>query len=287
MSMTMFYSLGLLGYPLTHSFSPAMHIAALDATGLTGEYALYPVKPTKGDTNSINQKLQRLLDGKLTGLNVTIPYKQIVMPLLDQLTPATAQIGAVNVLYIEDGKLTGDNTDSQAFMTDLILNTPELLTSPKNALVLGGGGSARAVVFALQQNGWNIQIATRRPDQASQLILELALDSIQSVRFDADALSNIQDIQLIVNTTPVGMAPHVDENLWPVGLPLWQGAVVYDLIYNPVETRLMKKARLSGLTAINGLGMLVEQAALSFERWTGVSAPREVMRAAALRCYER
>jgi shikimate dehydrogenase len=117
--MTRFFSLGLLGYPLSHSFSPAMHIAALDATSLTGEYVLYPDKPTKDEPNSINQKLQRLIDGKLTGLNVTIPYKQIVMPLLDQLTPAATQIGAVNVLYIEDGKLTGDNTDSQAFMTDL------------------------------------------------------------------------------------------------------------------------------------------------------------------------
>jgi shikimate dehydrogenase len=264
-----------------------MHIAALDATSLTGEYVLYPDKPTKDEPNSINQKLQRLIDGKLTGLNVTIPYKQIVMPLLDQLTPAATQIGAVNVLYIEDGKLTGDNTDSQAFMTDLNQKMPELQSSSKNALVLGGGGSARAVVFALQQNGWNIHIATRKPDQASQLIVELTLDSIQTVRLDADAHSNIQDIQLIVNTTPVGMAPCVDENPWPVGLPLWQGAVVYDLIYNPVETRLMKKARLSGLNAVNGMGMLVEQAALSFERWTGVSAPREVMLAAALSCYER
>ena len=233
----------------------------------------------------ISSLLNKIKGGILTGLNVTIPYKQTVLSLIDELSPAASGIRAVNVLYSFDGKLHGDNTDSQAFVSDLEHKLPELSTSSKKALVLGGGGSARAVVYALSQNGWDIAISTRRADQAELLVSDLGLNNAQSIPLDEACISKLSHIDLIVNTTPAGMSPNMDECAWPSDLPLPTGAVIYDLIYNPVETSLMRKARLAGLTAFNGLGMLVEQAALSFERWTSAAAPREVMLKSALNCY--
>ena len=275
------YRLGLLGYPLGHSFSPAIHARALSTAGLSGDYRLYPVPPLPAG----RQRLQLLLDclrcGELHGLNVTIPHKQAVLPLLDRLEPAARRIGAVNLLYCRDRQLVGDNTDAAGFRLDLLRFMTANALQRGHALVLGAGGAARAVAVALLEDGWQVTIAARRPEQALGLVQYLLPDKIEFIPLAAGCLAGLTGIALIVNATPAGMAPDDAGNPWPAGVALPAGSAVYDLVYNPVETRLLHTARAARLPASGGLGMLVEQAALSFERWTGRQAPRPAMRQAA------
>jgi shikimate dehydrogenase len=273
-----FISLGLAGYPLGHSYSPAMHNVALATSGIEGDYRMYPIPPSAAGNSGLEELIHSIRNGNLCGLNITIPYKQSVQNLVDRLTPLAAHIGAVNVLYMEDGKLVGDNTDCPAFLSDIDNSFHFEESSDHHALVLGAGGSARAVVYALHQEGWNVQIAARNENQAKILIASLGICNVQALNLEKGELSLLKEIHLVVNTTPVGMFPDSDRSPWPDGLLFPENAAVYDLIYNPSETRLMESARKAGLQAVNGLGMLVEQAALSFEIWTGMIAPRDVMR---------
>jgi shikimate dehydrogenase len=271
-------SLGLSGYPLGHSYSPAMHNAALAASGIEGDYRLYPIPPSVRGNTKLKELIQSIRNGNLCGLNITIPYKQSVQNMVDQLTPLAAHIGAVNVLYMEGSELIGGNTDCPAFLFDLENFFHFEEQSDHHALVLGAGGSARAVVYALHQKGWNVQVAARNEKKAMDMITSLGITNAQTLNLEKGELSPLRDIHLIVNTTPVGMSPDSDRSPWPDGLLFPENAAIYDLIYNPAETGLMKSARKAGLEAVNGLGMLVEQAALSFEIWTGMKAPRAVMR---------
>ncbi len=224
---------------------------------------------------------------KLHGLNVTIPHKQAIIPFLDELTPSALAIGAVNTLFCKDGKLIGHNTDAPGFLADLtkfLKNT----NAEKEALIMGAGGAARAVVYALLADGWNVTLAVRRADvdQAGALIesfkQQAGAGCMRSTLLEPGDLNlHRKGIRLIVNATPIGMSPETESSPWPVGLPLPQGAAVYDLVYNPRQTRLVREAQAAGLQATTGLGMLVEQAALSFACWTGREVPREVMFAAA------
>jgi shikimate dehydrogenase len=246
---------------------------------LEGDYSLFPVPPD--DKQSLKELLSRIRSGEIQGLNVTIPHKQDVIELLDELTPTAKSIGAVNTIYLKNNNLIGDNTDGNGFLTDLkkILTTKTLRHGDLSALVLGAGGSARAIVSALFNDGWNVTIAARRIEQGEQLASSFARHQLQITSYD---LSNIElsKIPLIVNTTPVGMTPNVNQSPWPENLPFPPHAVIYDLVYNPRETKLVQDARRQGLQATSGLGMLIEQAALSFEIWTGHNPPRETMRAA-------
>jgi shikimate dehydrogenase len=304
------YHLGLVGYPLGHSRSPAIHRAALHAAGLVGEYRLYPIPPMPQGAAGLEALLSRMRIGDITGLNVTIPHKQLVVPLLDGLTPTAQAIGAVNTILLKDGRLLGDNTDAQGFLADLRRLAAEVFTEGRAdthasrpvsaapaALVLGAGGSARAVVFALWHAGFRVIIAARRPEAGEQIIHQFENSStgalttpltrlLSAIPFDLASLTRLiapdeSRITFVVNTTPLGMHPDTNASPWPVGLPFPQGSVVYDLVYNPVETLLVQQARQAGLRAFTSLGMLVEQAALAFELWTGQPAPREVMHLAA------
>jgi shikimate dehydrogenase len=274
-------SLGLIGYPLSHSLSPRLHAAAFKALGIQGEYHLYPISPE--ETGALEEILGRLRSGAIQGLNVTIPHKQAVMSHLDELSPSAAAIGAVNTIIPMGGGLLGENTDAPGFLADLHRSFPHGFPSAY-ALVLGAGGAARAVVSALLSEGWKIALAVRPPDvqQASHLIADLAPGlvgvSIFQVLLRADELEpHLKSIGLIVNTTPLGMFPEVEGNPWPAGLTFPSSARVYDVVYNPRETAFLRQARQAGLSAASGIGMLVEQAALSFELWTGCRPPRAVM----------
>lgn len=271
--------LGLIGYPLGHSLSPQIHTAALRACGLDGDYSLFPIHPE--DKQSLSDLLARVRSGKLQGLNVTIPHKQNVMQFLDELTPTARSIGAVNTIYLHEGKLIGDNTDAPGFLYDSqrFLTTETRRHGNSNALVLGAGGSARAVIYALLNDGWDITIAARRLEQAKELVTSFTRHQLKITNYP---LSNIglSNITLVINTTPVGMTPNIGQSPWPVDLPFPPQAAIYDLVYNPRETKVVKDACLQGLSATTGLGMLVEQAALAFETWTGHKPPRAAMLAA-------
>lgn len=271
------YHLGLIGYPLGHSLSPKIHTAALKACGLDGDYSLLPIEPD--DKQGLNDLLDHVRTGEITGLNVTIPHKQNVIDLTDELTSIAEAIGAVNTIYLQDKKLIGDNTDAPGFLKDLnrfLANSQSSTTNRQSAIVLGAGGSARAVVYALLHDGWNVTIAARRLDQAEQLA-----KSFRNHKLRIASFTNLQTstFNLIINTTPLGMTPYIDQSPLPENLSLPQHVVVYDLVYNPRETKLVRDARSQGLNATTGLGMLIEQAALSFEIWTGCNPLRESIRA--------
>lgn len=269
------YHLGLIGCPLSHTLSPKIHAAALRVCGLQGSYLPFTIYPN--DTQGLKSILHRLRTGNLHGLNVTIPHKQTVLEFLDELTPTAQAIGAVNTLYLRDDKLIGDNTDAAGFLSDLKKVTGETGTQVnKSALVLGAGGSARAVVYALANDGWNVTLAARRAEQAEQLAGSFTNYQLQITTFDLRPLT----FDLIVNTTPLGMTPDTETSPLPETAIFHPSTIVYDLVYNPRETKLVRQAKAQGCRAVNGLGMLIEQATLSFELWTGHNPSREVMRAA-------
>jgi shikimate dehydrogenase len=281
---TQHFQLGLIGYPVSHSLSPKIQTAALQACGLEGSYSLFPIQPD--DIQGLKDLLARVRSGEIAGLNVTIPHKQNVIPLLDELTPTAQAIGAVNVISLHEGQLVGDNTDADGFLSDLnrSLTTVPLTAIIKrrrhgdmNALVLGAGGSARSVVYALANDGWKVTIAARRIEQAQGFASWFSSYAIRTTQYSEIPRSTFQ---LLVNTTPVGMTPDADQSPLPENLTLPADIFIYDLVYNPRETKLIKQAHAQGVHATTGLGMLIEQAALSFEIWTGQEAPREVMRAA-------
>jgi shikimate dehydrogenase len=277
-------SLGLIGYPLAHSLSPRIHNEAIKNCGLECNYLLYPIQ--SDDLQGLKNILDKIRDGVLTGVNVTIPHKQNVVAFLDELTPVAKSIGAVNTIYMSKGKLIGENTDSPGFLTDLnrILAAEHYKKGlVKKALVLGAGGSAHAITYALVNNGWNVIISSRKPEQSERLIAQFPENNSALTRIDYDANgfnANILDRFLVINATPVGMSPAIDKSPWPEGMPLPPVSVIYDLVYSPRETKFIKDARLAGHQAFNGLGMLVEQAALAFKIWTGFDVARHHLFAA-------
>jgi shikimate dehydrogenase len=267
--------------------------------GLEGEYRLYPTPPLPEGDRVLSELVQKVREGEIQGLNVTIPHKRSVIPHLDGLTQSAAEIGAVNTIFNFERKAVGDNSDAQGFLFDLESATgfePPMDVETEGskpagcALVLGAGGAARAVVYALWQAGWRVIVAARRVDQAQALVSSyLGLDhdpqpeSLSAVALEPHSLKIIlpkiesYPARILVNATSAGMIPDTATNPWPEGASLPEGVFVYDLVYKPVETALMKAARQAGLPATNGLGMLVEQAALALERWTGKPVPRQAM----------
>ena len=262
--------LGLIGYPVSHSMSPNIQIAAFKACGLEGSYSLFPVAPD--DKQGLKNLLNRVRAGEIRGLNVTIPHKQNVIEFLDELTLTAKTIGAINVIYMRDDKLIGDNTDAPGFLSDL--KRFSSFSHHPSALVLGAGGSARAVVYALANDGWNVTIAARRLEQAQELASQF--EGVNAIELKVQTYKR-SNIQLIVNTTPLGMTPNIEASPLPEGVTLSQNTIVYDLVYNPRETKLVHDARSQGLQATTGLGMLIEQAALAFEIWTKHNPPRDVL----------
>jgi len=300
-----YFALGLIGHPVKHSLSPVIHNAALTAYGIAGEYRLFDVPEPPNNEPRMTALIDSLRAGIITGVNVTIPHKQVILSYLDKLTFTAKSIGAVNTIYLIGNRLVGDNTDAPGFLKPLERYT-SCLNEDKTALVIGAGGAARAVSYALRQQDWKLTIAARRLQQAQELansLVELQLvdeSELYSGQYSDDrltiravALDNIKrvmdwtKVDLVVNATPIGMTPHEDANPWPDGCDLPPEAIIYDLVYNPPETALLRAAKAASLESINGLDMLIEQAALAFVCWTGLDAPRDAMRRAAVEQLHR
>jgi len=268
--------LALLGYPLSHSLSPAMHNAALVEVGLSDwRYEAMPVEPGR-----LAEAVAIIRGDDYAGANVTVPHKEAIIPLLDSLTLVARAIGAANTLIKQNGRLIGHNTDAAGLLADLYLHDVHISHRP--VLILGAGGAARAAVAACAgaYAGARVRVVARRREQAQSLI---SIDPSLEV-FDWSPVGFMQacdDCALILNTTPLGMLPNVDASPWLDGTPFPPDAFVYDLVYNPAETLFTRQTQEAGLRAATGLGMLVEQGALAFEMWTGKTAPRDIMRRAA------
>lgn len=264
--------IGLLGHPVMHSKSPQMHNAAFAACGLDYRYLAFDVEPER-----IGEAVAGIRALGVRGVNVTIPHKVAVIPHLDELSEEARLIGAVNTIVQEDGRLIGYNTDGIGYISALREETG-FDVSGKRILLLGAGGAARAVAaqMALAGSG-QLVIAARAIDRAEALAEHLASHAdTRGITLDV-AERELASFDLIVNTTPVGMHPHVDE--MPISTEwLESRQLVSDLIYNPRITRWLQEAQGRGCKIHGGLGMFIHQGAHAFQLWTGSAAPTDVMR---------
>lgn len=268
--------LGLIGHPVAQSISPVLHNTALRALGLTGHYDAIDVHPER-----LSDWIGAMAEAGYDGVNVTLPHKEAVLSLMKDLSAGAAAIGAVNTIVVDDGNLRGENTDHTGFLAPL---RQILLRRPvRSALVLGAGGAARSVLYALSgiAEMEQVQISTRNEERAHLLIDSMSVGEVAVIATAWDHRhAAASAVDLIVNTTPVGMWPNL--SLSPLsGAAFHADQIVYDLIYNPRNTRLLLDASLAGALCMDGLPMLIGQAAAAFQHWTGRSMPlEEVTRAA-------
>jgi len=274
---------GLLGNPVRHSLSPVMQNAALESMGLNWRYLALPC-----ESESLDQVLKGLRAVGCQGLNVTIPHKQSIADLCEELSPLAQRLGAVNTLIPRPGGgWFGTNTDVEGFLAPL---GPNDAWTGRHAVVIGCGGSARAVVSGLQTLTLSsITVVGRRREALQAFITDLQQDHAPLTAC-LDTAAQLKDsvarAALVVNTTPVGMAQHGDAEAMPLGAELWTGlnaeAVLYDLIYTPRPTHWLAAGQQRGHRCIDGLEMLVQQGAASLRLWSGRDdVPVEVMRSAA------
>jgi shikimate dehydrogenase len=274
--------LAVIGDPISHSLSPLIHNSALAAAGLDLSYGALRIR-----ANELGAFTTMLRKKSMMGVNVTIPLKETIIPFLDDLSPVADALQAVNTVVVNrqgPARLIGDNTDVYGFIQPLLARKSELKDA--TCVVWGAGGAARAVVYALCSRfavGY-IHLISRRAEQAKQLIEDLGLsdDQVHALDWsDKTAVGNAErSATLLVNTTPLGTktAPDVSPCASPEALR--PGQIVYDLVYNPVETNLLRAARMHGADAINGLEMLIGQASQSFRLWTGTDMPQDGVRRA-------
>ena len=266
---------GVIGYPLGHSISPAIFQAAFDASGIEARYEAWETEP-----DQLEGRLNALRGDDFLGANVTIPHKQAVLPLLDRLDERAERIGAVNTIVHEGGELVGYNTDVAGFDRAL-REDAGFDPKGKRAAVLGAGGGARAVCLALIEGGASIVLVTgRSPRRLDRLCADLRglTGTGTTVTWthwgDGTFMTVVPGADLLVNCTPVGTRGSETEGQSPIDAQwLPASGVVFDLVYNPPETPLLKAAKERGAKAVSGLGMLVYQAAETFRLWTGQEAP--------------
>ena len=262
---------GIIGYPLTHSLSPQIHNHTFQILEIDAVYEKIEISP-ESFTKSINE----LKSGGYSGFNITIPYKLKIMSLLDEIDSDARTIGAVNTIVRKENKWVGYNTDVSGFLTPLLEFKNILL----NCLVLGTGGAARAVIFALARylQPRSITIAGRNLEKAANLSTEFG-SLFEMIHLDHRSLNGAESIlsefNLIVNSTPLGTFPNIEQTPLLTILNLREQTIVYDLVYNPLETKLLKNARRAGknIFLINGMEMLLQQAASAFKLWTNEEMP--------------
>jgi len=269
---------GLIGYPVGHSRSPAMQQAAFDVLGIPAHYVLWETPP-----ETLAERIASLRAPEVLGANVTIPHKTAVVPLLDALAPSALQAGgAVNTIVRgADDRLTGHNTDGTGVLR--VLDSHGAGDAGQSALVLGAGGAARAAWAAARERRMTLRVAARHPSAAREALSALGLSSAETIPLDApDELAKaLATSSILINATSVGMGDPLASPLSAELLAhLPPTALVFDMVYAPPETALLRMAQARGLLVVRGLEMLLEQGAAAFELWTGSPAPIAVMRAA-------
>ncbi len=272
--------LGVIGDPIAHSFSPDMHNAAIDALGIDFCYVAFHVLP-----EGVGAAIQGLRGLNIRGLNVTLPHKLAVMSHLDRISEEALAVGAVNTISHEEDELVGYNTDVYGVLTAL-RRAAGLQSLPSHCVVLGAGGAARAVVYALGtcSEVLGLSILNRTPARAEALARDMEKITgkpISAGAMDADAqVRTFADAGLVVNTTSLGMYPNVESSPLLDERAVHSDLILYDTVFNPLETRLMAQFREAGAPAYGGLDMLVYQGARSFHIWTGIEPPTDVMKQA-------
>ena len=275
---------GLFGYPVEHSLSPAMHNDAFAELGLNHVYLPFSVEP-----DNLEQAVAGIRGLDIAGVNVTIPHKQNVIPYLDELSEEAELIGAVNTIVNDNGRLIGHNTDGRGFIRSL-KEESDFKAQDQTALIIGAGGAARAISFQLALEGVDKLLIT---DLDLSKAKDLSSEISENVDLDVTAVEQnkivglINEVDLLVDATPVGMHPNEDVEAVVSAETMHSDLIVYDVVYNPRQTVLLEAAETVGAEAVSGLGMLLYQGVIAFEIWTGQEAPVEVMRdALENRIYE-
>lgn len=256
---------GLFGYPVEHTLSPAMHNAAFEALGLDYCYVAFPVHP-----DYLGEAVKAIRALNLCGVNVTIPYKEKVIPFLDDIDKEASYIGAVNTIVNSKGMLKGYNTDGRGFMQSLF--ECGISAEGKEVLIVGAGGASRAISHYVGKEAKKLCLYDIEKEKAERLIADLKknFDNISTV----DDISKIEKYHILINATPLGLK---EEDPLPFDTSLLRSdQIVYDLIYK--KTRLLDEASKKGCLTLDGLGMLLWQGVFAFELWTGVSPPVDIMR---------
>lgn len=273
MAAAIVQQLGIIGYPVGHSLSPAMQQAAIEAEGLPYRYTAMEVLPEK-----LVATVSKLRNSSFRGFNVTIPHKTAVMPLLDEIHEDARRIGAVNTVVQEEGRLIGYNTDAAGFLEGL--RGVGRTFAGKNAVLLGAGGAARALLWALVKEGVEkILLGVRNVEKTRELLRDFSFaGNVMAVSWtEALFRERLAEADLVVNATPLGMVPHT-EGMPPVD---WRAlkahAFLYDIIYTPAKTRFLREGEANGHETLNGIPMLIGQGAAAFRLWTGQEADREAM----------
>jgi shikimate dehydrogenase len=256
----------VIGRPLEHTLSPAVHNAAFEAIGRNAVYLALPTDDPAGALAGA-----RALG--IGGLSVTIPHKETALAALDEVEADARELGAINTVVNRDGLLTGSNTDAPAIVACLKKAGP---VAGRRALILGTGGAARAAAFGLARAGAEVIVAGRRAERATELARDLGVTGVSWTEIDSI------DPALVVHATPIGMWPRTEDTPLDAAA-LSPGTVVLDMVYNPLMTRLLTQAEARGLITVSGLEVFLDQAARQFRLWTGAAAPLDVMRAAALK----
>ena len=273
MAAAIVQQLGVIGYPVGHSLSPAMQQAAIEAAGLLYRYTAMEVLPEK-----LAATVSELRNSSFRGFNVTIPHKTGVMPLLDEIHEDARRIGAVNTVVQEEGRLIGYNTDVAGFLEGL--RGVGRTFAGKNAVLLGAGGAARALLWALvKERVEKILLGVRNVEKTRELLRDFSFaGNVMAVSWTAALFrERLAEADLVINATPLGMAPHT-EVMPPVDWhALKAHAFLYDIIYTPTKTRFLREGEANGHETLNGIPMLIGQGAAAFRLWTGQEADREAM----------
>lgn len=257
-----FIKAAVIGFPAGHSLSPVIHNRWIGQYGLSGVYDAREIPP-----DHLRESIAQLVKEGYTGFNITIPHKQSIMAVCEDIDDTARAIGAVNTVSVDDrGRLRGYNTDAYGFIENIRQSVRGFDFVRGAALVIGAGGAARAVIYGLKQAGVKtIRIANRTHEHAEKLAQDLGVE----VAACGTGAAGLADVSLLVNATPLGM-----KGQGPLGFDvslLRPGTLVNDIVYNPLETRLLKDAAARGLPVVDGIGMLLHQAAAAFRIWTGIS----------------
>lgn len=269
--------IGLIGHPIKHSYSPFIQNFALEQMNLDYVYLPFDVP-----SENLKAAVNGVLALGLKGLNVTLPHKEKIIKYLDEVSEEASIIGAVNTIVNDHGKLMGYNTDAYGILETLLPYKEKISSS--RATVIGAGGSARAVIYTLLRyfKPEEINIINRTQQKADTLANDFALkmryDFFHTFElFPPDNVETLKNSSLIVNATTLGMYPEVEDTITDIDDSFNDEQIVFDLIYNPTKTKFLKTAEMQGANVVGGLKMLISQAAKSFELWTGVEMPVEII----------
>lgn len=264
--------LGLVGHPIGHSLSPWIHQRLMDQQNINGTYDLFDIDPDKFD-----EEIQSEAIKSLDGFNVTVPYKEKIIPFLDDLDDSARALGAVNTVKHTSQGWIGYNTDGVGFVDSLLKRYPDSLSNGANVLILGGGGAARGIFDALVKSGVKtIDIANRTTERAQSIIGDIG-NGKQSRAIGLDqSVQHLKDYDVIIQTSTVGMSPDEDVTIIPLS-GLKAGSIVSDIVYRPVETLFLKQARAKGAYVHFGHEMLLQQAVYAFKIWTDTNPESDTL----------